>query len=196
MVVNASVACSSSDWETLFLLNYIVPKDESNFGHRSGLVLVHARGTEGVSRREAVRTNPRKVSSNEEAPSLEGGRQSYRRTRAARTEYQVDSVLSRAPCARDVLPAPGEREAATERATQQYRTTVSRRSLRDPNLQVGRYVGVLPIGLDDPGPFRVGVNHVVNTAVVLHWCGCGLIGCLPIVSTRNEGQAMGTIGIC
>src|ERR1019366_1934467 len=45
-----------------FLRNYIVAKNESYFSHGSGLVLVPARGTEGVTRRVAARPNKRKVS--------------------------------------------------------------------------------------------------------------------------------------
>ena len=107
------------------LLNYVVAEDESYFSHGSGLVLEVATFAEGIARRDAARVNPSKVSANKEASVLKGGRQSDRRARAARTEHQIDHIwIFGASRARDIFPAPCEREAVFEGATQQQRTAV------------------------------------------------------------------------
>ncbi len=90
---------------------------------------------------------------------------------------------------------PASEKPFLEGATQQYRAAIGRRALHDADLRVGRHIGVLPVRLDDPSPLCVRVNHVVNTAVVLHWCGRGLISCLSVIPTPHECQAMGPIGI-
>jgi hypothetical protein len=73
----------------LLLFDYVVAEHESNFGNRPGLVLIRARRTKGVSRRDAVRMNPRKISSHEETSMLKGRRHSHGRAAAARAVYQI-----------------------------------------------------------------------------------------------------------
>ena len=57
-----------------FLLNYVVAEYESDFSHGPGLVLVRARGTEDVTRRNVAGMNPGKIPAKEEAPVLKSGR--------------------------------------------------------------------------------------------------------------------------
>src|ERR1017187_322184 len=178
-----------------FLRDYIVAKNESYFSHGSRLVWVHACGTEGETRREAARPNKRKVSANEEASVLKGGRQSGRPGRAARSVHQVHSLISDAPRARDIFPASCEREAVFEGVTHQECTALGRGTLHDTDLQVSRHIAILIIGLDDPGAFGVSVNGSIHSAVVLHGGGQGLKGCLPQVSHPNERQAVRPIAI-
>src|SRR5208282_4424726 len=167
----------------VFLLDYIVAKHKSYFTHGPNLVVIQARGAEGVTGREAARMNIGNVSANEEPSKLEGGRHRDRSARAARTEHQIDRFLSGASRAGDVFPAPREREAMFEGVTQQDCLALRRIPVGDAGAQVGRNVGVLKVGLNDPRPLRERVDDVVNTAVVLHRCGQSLPGRLIVVST-------------
>src|ERR1700693_3968100 len=76
-----------------FLLNHIVSEHEPEFSHRPRLVLVHAAATEGVSRRDIARMNISEVSANEEAATLEGGRDRDRCGSTARAVHQIDSFV-------------------------------------------------------------------------------------------------------
>src|ERR1019366_7774219 len=96
---------------------------------------------------------------------------------------------------RNIFPAHGEREAMFQGVTQQDRTARGRRTFYNADLRVSRNVGVLEVGLNDPGPLRVRVDDVVNATVVLHWRGLCLKLGRTNVPTRHERQGMGPIGI-
>src|ERR1035441_5611205 len=135
-----------------------------------------------------------KVSANEEASMLISRCDRDRRARATRTEHQIDSLIGDAARAGDVLKTERKREAVLERTTHQYRTAVGRCALDDADLQVRRHIGILPVRLDNPGSLGVGVNDIVNAAVVLHRRGIGLEGGFAIVPAPYERKAMGPIG--
>src|SRR5262249_679913 len=82
-----------------------VSKNKSYFANGPWLVVIHACGSEGKTRRRINRVHPREISTKEESLVLEGGCQSERRARAAWTENQVDCLVVGAPRAGDVFPA-------------------------------------------------------------------------------------------
>ena len=171
----------------LFLLDYIVAKHKSYFTHGPNLVVIQARGAEGVTGREAARMNIGNVSANEEPSKLEGGRHSDRSARAARAEHQIDRFLSGASRAGDVFPAPREREAMFEGATNQYRSAPRLCPVGDADTRVGRNVSELKVRLNNPSPLGECVDNVVNATVVLDRCGSSLKGCFIVIPTRDNG---------
>src|SRR5579872_4243527 len=90
------------------LFGDVVAKDESDFSHGAGLVLVEAGGAEAAARGVVAGMNPGKVAANEETAVLEGRGQSDRRARAARTEHQIHRVVFIASRAGDIFPAHRE----------------------------------------------------------------------------------------
>src|SRR6202043_582648 len=75
------------------------------------------------------------------------------------------------------------------------RATVGGCALRDADFRVGRHIGVLIVGCNDPVALAIDVNDVVDRAVVLYRRGESLVGCLPIVPPRHETQRMRSIGV-
>src|SRR5579864_5858917 len=108
------------------LLDYIVSKNESNFGHGPGLTFERAALAEGITRRDIAHVNVGEVSAEEEAAILKGGRHCNRRPLTARTIHQIDGTLSQRPRAANILPAHGQRKTVFERVIHQDRTTGGR----------------------------------------------------------------------
>src|SRR5664279_3499174 len=176
-------------------LPYIVAKDETKFSHGPGLVLESAVAAERAARSYAARMNIGKFAADEEATVLIGGRHGHRRAGAARAVHQIDRLIGGRTRAFDVLKAGGEREAVFESPAHQDRGRIGRCLLYNADTRVGWNIGVLPVGLDDPGRFVERVQHGVHRAVVLHRRGQTLKLRLRQVSHAYECQTVGSAGI-
>ena len=81
-------------------------KQEAHFNYTTGLVLVHARRAEDVTRRVAGRPNKGKVPASEEALVLKSGCQRDRPARAARTVHQLTEFAAALPVLAMYSPRP------------------------------------------------------------------------------------------
>ncbi len=159
------------------------------------MVPARTRETKPAAWSEAAGIHIREISANEEASILKSGCPRDGETRTARTEHQIDGLLSYAPRASDIFSARRDREAVLEGAAHQDRTSPRRRPVHNADIYVGGDVSVLKIGLNDPSPLRVRVDDVVNTAGVLNRRDQGCEGRLGIgVPARHEGQRMRPLG--
>ena len=109
----------------------------------------------------------RNVSAKEETSILECWRHSDGRARAAGTEHQIDGLIGGTSGTRYIFPAPRERKAVFKGPAYQDCTARGRCPFRNADPRIVRHIRVLEVGLDDPTFFVIGINDVVNAAIVL-----------------------------
>src|SRR5215469_9507240 len=144
-------------------------EQKSQFDHPTRLAGFGTERTEGVARCNVSGLDERNISSSKELLVLICRSQSDRPSCAARTIQQVRCIGTSRAAAADVFPAASQREALLQHAAGQNRATPGGCSLRNACLKVRRYIGVLHIRLDDPTVLRIGVDQIVEHAVVLDW---------------------------
>src|ERR1019366_9159226 len=104
---------------------------------------------------------------------------------------QVDGLLTRVSRTCNVFRAPGKRQSEIPFVSHQEGFTPRGSTLQDAHIRIGGDRGILNIRLNDPRTICVCVDEIVNAAVVRERSGEVMIGRLPEVATRFEGQLTG-----
>src|ERR1035437_6248267 len=182
-------ACGASASTPLFC--DIAAEDEAELKYGPELALIRSLRAKDISLRGVDCIHPREVAAKVHASFLVGWRRSDSGACAARSKtQQVDRSIGCTPRARKIFPAHWKRETALECVTDIQRAASCGCALGDAYLQVLRQVAVLEVRLHDPWALGVRIDHHVHVAVVLHRCGCRLIGGLSEVPHPVVHQAM------